>query len=112
MSIERSTFAWAALEGDRPLAVFGVGGHGLLADVGCPWFLGAEGVEQHPRAMLELGRRWLVETLAHFRLLENHVDDRYDAAKRWLVRLGFTLEPPAPFGVSGLPFCKFTMERG
>jgi len=109
-SLDRSTHCWAAMEGSEPVAIFGVGAVSLMSDEGAPWMLAVEGVERLSRHLVTLGRAYVPEMLNLHPRLANHVDARNAASIRWLSRLGFTIDPPAPFGLAGLPFHRFTME--
>jgi len=90
------------------IAVFGVcpGGE---PGVGVPWMVGSVEIEKCSRQMIRDSiprvRSWLKE----FRRLENVVDSRNEKSIRWLRRLGFTIYPPEPIGLSGELFHRFDM---
>lgn len=89
--------------------VFGVGS-GLLSTTGCPWLLGSDRIARHPAAFIRRCKPYLDDMTQGFRYLENwvHADNR--VAIRWLRWLGFTLEPPAPWGIKGALFHHFFKE--
>lgn len=110
--LEQSTACWTGLEDGEPMAIFGVGAASLLSAEGAPWMLAREGIERHGRHLVSLARPIVEEMLALHPRLANHADARNRTALRWLQRIGFAIEPPAPWGVAGLPFHRFSMERG
>lgn len=81
-----------------------------MSDEGAPWMLAVEGVERLSRHLVTLGREYTGRMLATHPRLINWVDTRNQTSKRWLSRIGYRIEPPAPFGVLGLDFHRFSME--
>lgn len=107
-AVLRSSHYWTAVsEEGEPLAVFGVVPVSIISGIGSPWFLATERANEHPRNLVVEGRRYLSAMRAIYPRLYNYVDARNDKSIRWLRRLGFTLHPPQPYGVAGLPFHKF-----
>lgn len=90
------------------VAVFGDAPHS--EGIGVPWLISTVHVERRPRAFLEVCRPEVAEMLTRSPLLTNFVDARNTVAIRWLQWLGFTFEPPAPYGPLGLPFRQFWMR--
>jgi hypothetical protein len=82
----------------------------LTGSYGVPWLVGTTLMEQNEFVFIRENRRQFRQFMDLYRLLVNYVDDRHDAAKRWLRWLGFTLEPPEPYGHAGLPFRRFYMD--
>lgn len=111
-SIAASPLAWTVLEGTEPVAMFGVSQRALLSSTGIPWFLGAEGMERAGSLLPRFSRQVVQAWLTRYDRLENWVDARYEKSVRWLRWIGFTVEEPLPWGVAGLPFHHFWMERG
>jgi hypothetical protein len=112
MACAASTDAVAAVSAyGEPLAIFGVGTLSLLYNTGSPWMLRAAGASRYRRALIEGGRSYTGEMLQHFDVLVNHVDARNLTSVAWLQRLGFLIEPPKPYGIRGLPFHRFSIER-
>ncbi len=110
-ALRRSTQAWTCLVDGEPGCMWGVGPLSLVAGRGCPWLLGTVAIEQHPMTFLRQSRAYLRQMLHTYSRLENHVDARNTVSIRWLRWLGFTIEPPAPYGFLQLPFHRFHMER-
>ncbi len=108
-SVALSSHVWAGWIDGEPAAVFGVGPASLASGVGVPWLLGAEILDRHPLALMEVSRDWLARVLTIYPHLENHVDARNRRALRWLDWLGFTIHAPEPHGPFGLPFHRFSM---
>lgn len=111
-AVAHSAEAWAGLIGGELAAVFGIVPGSFLSFEAYPWLLTTATVERHPRAFLRTCREVVDDWLERYPVLVQAVDARYDAALRWARWLGFEVEPPAPFGVAGLPFCRITMRRG
>ena len=101
--------AWAGRIDGEIAALFGVARPSLLSDEGRPWLLASPLMERHPVAVLRHSQSYLVLARGPFTRLWNYVDARNHVSRRWLAWLGFTLEPPAPYGAAGLPFHKFHM---
>lgn len=93
------------------LAAFGDAKAFEAPGVGVPWLISTNAIEQHARGFLRACRPLVQEMLQRHQVLTNFVDDRNDAAKRWLAWLGFDLSSPVPAGRLGLPFRQFTMTR-
>lgn len=91
--------------------IFGVAPMGgLLGTTGAPWLLGTRALERNPRALIELGPRYLALMLASYPRLFNYVDARNKRSIRWLKWLGFTFHDAKPYGAAGLPFHYFEMR--
>lgn len=107
--IVSSTVSWVGMFWNLPVGIVGIEAHEDLAH---PWMFGTTAIARAPLAFLR-ETRWHVDLWrANFARLENYVHDRHDTAKRWLAWLGFTLDPPAPYGMRGEPFRRFWWERG
>lgn len=106
-----STMAWSGIADGKVVNIFGVAPASLLGKKGIPWMVGSTLIDQHARVFLRRSRHALAEMLELYPHLENYVDQRNHVAKAWLHWLGFHLEEPAPYGVQGLPFHRFYMEK-
>jgi len=103
-----STHVWAARDGEgRPIALWGVGPLSLVGGRGCPWLLASDAFEQFGREIGRQSRKRLADIRRLYPELENRVDARHMKAIRWLAWLGFTIDPPAPWGIEGRPFHRF-----
>lgn len=109
-SYQLSTHVWAVRDRtDRPIALWGVGPLSLTAGRGCPWLMASEPFDRLGGRIARLSRPLLAEMREIYPSLENHVDARNHKSVRWLSWLGFTVDPPAPWGVEGRPFHRFWM---
>ena len=111
LALRVSTRAWAGIADGQVVNIFGVAPASLLGGKGIPWMVGSTHIDLHKRAFLRGSRAALADMLSLYPHLENYVDQRNHLAKAWLHWLGFRLEDPAPYGVQGLPFHRFHMEK-
>ena len=105
-----SDFAWVALSDGVPALIFGVSVP-LMGTEGEIWALGTDVCTASPREMLFYGRKKIRELLELCPEYGNYCDARYDAAHRWLKKLGFQVSPPEPRGPRGKLFCKIYIRR-
>jgi len=106
-SIRQSSEAWAGLADGELVCVFGVAPLSLVGVTGIPWLLGSVAIERHQRAFLRRNREFIDRWQADYPVLRNFVDARNTTSQGWLRWLGFRIDPPVPYGVSGLPFHPF-----
>lgn len=102
--------AFTAVAGDEPISLFGFAPFHSLSDTAAPWMVGTDTLPRYGGALNRFGRAYCAAALGEFRRLVNYVDVRNEISVRWLKRLGFTMGPPQPFGVQGLPFMRFEMR--
>jgi hypothetical protein len=93
--------------GDELACLVGVAPVALLSGVGSPWMLGTPVCDRHGRALVALGRRYIAEMHETYLTLEGYVHAQHVQSVRWLARLGFSIAPPCPIGVSGQAFHYF-----
>lgn len=106
-----STFACAGLINGRVVTIFGVAPGSMIGGTGTPWLVGTDDLERYQRTFLRRCRNVVNAMLSVYPYLENYVDERNHVAKAWLHWLGFLLEDAAPFGIEGLNFHRFHLER-
>lgn len=106
-----STFACAGLINGQVVTIFGVAPGSMIGGTGTPWLVGTDDLERYQRTFLRRCRNVVNAMLSVYPYLENYVDERNHVAKAWLHWLGFRLEESAPFGVKGLNFHRFHLER-
>lgn len=104
LSFARAGISYVAVLDGRPICLFGVtpapyGGY--------PWLLGTDAMEQLPVTFFRTSRAYIKAFLQEFGYLENYVDARNTLSIQWLRWLGFTIHPPAPYGIEQKPFHKF-----
>lgn len=108
--IRYSTKSWTVFLGDEIAMIFGVSDCSHLGNIGVPWMLGTKLIEEFPITFVRHCKEYVSEMMEGHDLLVNYVDVRNKKSIRWLRWLGFDIKNPAPFGVLGLPFCKFEMR--
>jgi len=106
-----STFACAGLINGRVVTIFGVAPGSMIGGTGTPWLVGTDDLELYQRTFLRRCRNVVNAMLSVYPYLENYVDERNHVAKAWLHWLGFRLEDATPFGMAGLNFHRFHLER-
>lgn len=94
------------------LAIFGTVVISALGNAGAPWLIGSQALPRHAKKFCALNRWYVGEMMREFDALINFVDARNTMSMRWLVWLGFHLDPPAPYGVERRPFHRFHLRRG
>ncbi len=109
--LKTSTFSCAGLINGRVITIFGVAPGSMIGGTGIPWLVGTDDLEKYQRTFLRRCRKVVNAMLTVYPYLENYVDARNHVAKTWLKWLGFELEEAAPYGLHGLPFHRFHMER-
>ena len=109
--LKTSTFSCAGLINGRVITIFGVAPGSMIGGTGIPWLVGTDDLEKYQRTFLRRCRKVVNAMLTVYPYLENYVDARNHVAKTWLKWLGFELENAAPYGLHGLPFHRFHMER-
>ena len=106
LALRASLWAVTAKIDGRPEAMFGLAPVSVIADRGCPWFLGSDAVLSHGRDLLEIGPEVLGRMHCSFMRLENSVSAGNGKAIRLLRRWGFTLSDDV-HEVGGVQFRKF-----
>lgn len=100
--------AFVAETDGEPMALFGFVPWGMLSNTASPWMVGTDTLLRHGRALVRLGRAYCEAAEQEHPVLVNFVDVRNTASVRWLKRLGFKFDAPAPYGLAGLPFMRFS----
>lgn len=107
-SIKLSYNPGAAFSPDGELmCLFGAMPIELMGNAAVPWLIGTTTLNRHPGALTRGAMTYLAQIAQQYPRLFNYVDARNTPSIRWLSRLGFAVDPPAPFGVEGLPFHRF-----
>lgn len=109
--VRTSTFSVAGLANGKVVTIFGVAPKSMIGGAGIPWLVATDELEKYQFAFLRRCRNGVNAMLSVYPYLENYVDERNHVAKAWLHWLGFHLDEPAPYGVHGVNFHRFTMER-
>lgn len=91
------------------VCMYGVAPLHSLSSNGAIWLLGTSRMRKYAKRVLHDAKLFIEYAREHYPVLVNYVDARNTESVRWLAALGFTIEPPQPFGVQGLPFHRFHM---
>ena len=102
-----TAFTGLAPDGE-PLGMFGVSRENI--NWFTPWLLSTERICDLWIPFLRTTREMFPIVCAKYPNMRNHVDARNVKSIAWLQWLGFNMEAPAPYGVSGLPFILFYLE--
>jgi hypothetical protein len=108
LSVKISTICRTATVNGELACIFGV--TPLNLTTGIPWMLGTDIVTKHQRVLMRLCRPYIQDMLLAYSHLLNYVHAENQAAKRWLKRMGFVLQPAVPYGELGSPFHRFDMR--
>jgi hypothetical protein len=109
-ALRASRDARTGLADGEVLCIFGTTSVTTLGTTGIPWMLSSNSLPKHAKAFLRGSISYIEEMMGKYDILINYVDTRNIVAKRWLKWLGFTLDPPVPFGAARLPFHRFEMR--
>lgn len=111
-SMEASSESWAVFFDGHLACIWGIAPLTMLGPrVGGAWLLTTPVVERYAKDFWRECKRLLPLALACWDELINYIDVRHEKAIRWAKRLGLRLEEPAPYGVAGLPFQRFSVRR-
>lgn len=110
-SVSRSLLARTGTADGEVGCIFGVTPAQLTFDPwGMPWMLGTDLVTKHQRVLMRQCRPYIQDMLRLYPHLFNYVHANNSAAIRWLKCVGFSLQPPAPYGPKGALFHRFDMR--
>lgn len=109
-SYRSSLLTFSALVDGELAAIFGMGGD-MVTDVGEPWLFTTPLVEVSPKWFVRHARALVARMLESKPKLEGYVFADYRQACGLLERIGFTLDPPIPYGRNGTPFRRFSTMR-
>jgi ribosomal protein S18 acetylase RimI-like enzyme len=94
-----------------PFLIFGLARHEGFENVGVPWMLATDEINDHRIAIAKLSRRWAEEFNRRYEYLVNYVDVRNELAKRWLEWCGFQeTRTIVNFGVGQIPFVEMVRD--
>lgn len=108
--IRRSRACFFVSRAGVPAALFGVYAPCLLSRRACIWLLTGEEVRKMPVSFVRLARGAVSRLLEHYAELYNFTDGRYEAALRFIKRLGGAFD--GSFKTCGnVRFLYFTFRR-
>lgn len=111
---KRAPYCKTVLLNGEPVGVFGVTAPSLISQTGVPWMLGLPALTENAECRKTIRKRSVEFRNAMFKLfpkLENYEDVRNTVSMKWLKWLGFRMDEPKPYGVAGLSFVRFWLER-
>lgn len=86
--------------------------YGPLLDEECqPWLFTTPTVERAKVSFFREVRRAISDALLSRRRLHTYVLASYTQSIRFYSALGFTIGPPEPIGIDGVPYCLMSIER-
>lgn len=110
-SLDASVTAYAALQGDRVVGMWGCAPSPKRDDTGCPWLLCSPLVTQYRRELIAETPKFILEAHQTFPRLENYVRAGNWLARRWLLWAGFDMvEHVHHYGAGRTPFIRFVKE--
>ena len=110
--IEKSIICLTVEKEMMPICMFGISTENILGNEACIWMLSSDALEGISTRFLKNSRKFIEMFLEYYPILCNWVDVRNKKTIEWLKFCGAKFDDPAPFGVEGLMFQKFTFERG
>lgn len=103
-SVEISTKKWTISIDDEVIAVFGVA---LRGSTGLPWLLASDELRKIKRSFLAGCAPYIRSMSEGCDVLTNYVWVQNKVSLKWLKCMGFSFEPPVPYGKSGEQFIRF-----
>jgi len=110
-SVEMSTYTQTGLIDDELVCMWGVCPISMIGRKGSPWMLSTTLIEKYPLTFLKRCKPVVKKFTESYTFLENHVDVRNTVAIHWLKWLGFKFDEPKPWGIKGMDFQRFSMEK-
>ena len=108
-SVKGSRWAFTVRVDGESVCICGIC-DGSMEGIGVPWLLATDLFENYPRYIMKLGKDFIRQYLTAYVSLVNYVKADNEKTIRWLKWLGFTVDPPAPFGPDLVNFCYFHMR--
>lgn len=104
----RTGETFAVVWGDEIVALFGCGG--IPGVIGVPWMLASPTLSKVRKSLLRECRSYVQAMLTVYGYLENHVWANNAVHIKWLKWLGFSFDPPEPYGIHDQLFYRFYMK--
>lgn len=109
-SVKIPGMAYTWIVDEKPICMFGCSHPEIISDIGMPWLLASQEIENHTIAFMRHYAVFMDRAKELYSFLENYIDARQVSTIRWLKRCGFTIHKAQPYGIMGLPFHRFTLE--
>lgn len=94
-----------------PCVMLGLVIRDILSGTGVPWLLGTCNALKYKKHFIKQVPAVIDEMLNICPSLFNYVHVENKVSIKWLKRIGFTLDPPSPYGADNELFYKFHLER-
>jgi len=111
ISFNLSDSCWIVLLNNEPAFAFGVGKESIFSKKAIVWLLGTPLMDKMKVSILRGFKPYIKAMFEGVSLIENYVDERNKVSKKWLKFMGFKLDEPNPYGIKGLPFRRFYMNK-
>lgn len=110
LGVDTSTLLWTIEVDGVAAGLFGTAP--VSERTAVPWMLGTDALDRIPKPLVRMGRAYVHRMTEKYDTLLNYVDARNLKSIYWLARIGFKVSrDTVPWGVSGLPFHQFWIER-
>ncbi|QBE66837.1 hypothetical protein [Pseudoduganella lutea] len=113
-SLAVSNIAYAVVWRGQVIALFGIAGQltwGEEGATGFPWMLASEELPLIRKSFLRECRGYVEGWLEAHDELEGYAWAENQVHIQWLRWLGFTIDPPVPFGINDQPFQRFYLRK-
>lgn len=107
--IRHSAAAFCALDGGKPLMIWGIQCQSLIGHTAHLWALSGKGIERHRKELLRRSYDFVEGMQDRFYRLEAMVDPTYEQGRRWVRWLGF--EDGDWLTIGGRVFVRVWRER-
>lgn len=108
-SVSLSDYSWAIVYEGEVVGLFGV--MGLTKDVGIPWLVSSDKLDECAVTFLRACRKYVELMQSWYPTLFNFVDVRHKVAQRWLEWCGFeAVKLWQRMGPENLPFYEYVKE--
>ena len=108
---DTSDYCSVCLANNVPMAIFGIKAGGLITTDGMIWLLSTPDIDRHKVYVAIRSRKIVRTALKVYTRLYNYVDVKNENSIKWLKWLGAEFARPEPYGVYGLPYRYFVIER-
>lgn len=108
-SLARALWASAYLVDGEVAAILGCGTPSLLGGYATPWLITGKPVERVRKSFARLAREKIAELRERYPLMINYVHADYADSLKFMAWLGFTIDPPQPWGPLAARFCRIHM---
>lgn len=109
LSLDRAMWADAYLCNGEVAALLGCSVSSFLGGHLTPWLVTGNPVARIKKSFAVLARQRIAEMRRRYRFMANYVHADYRESLRFMEWLGFSIDPPGPFGPKRAAFCRIHM---